>query len=142
MASSIAASASSGQRWHTRILSALAGIGIAWSVLKQVAIVTRSERELAAFPLLDDTFYSWTIASQIASGHGTTFDGVISTNGFQPLHVLALVPAYWLAGGNRSGAIPLLMALALVFSLAAAYCVWRLCRAVASREASLVAVAL
>src|SRR5439155_10574086 len=52
------------------------------------------------------------------------------------------VPAYWLAGGNRSGAIPLLMALALSFSLAAAYCVWRLCRAVASREASLVAVAL
>jgi len=102
----------------------------------------RSERELAAFPLIDDTFYSWTIASQIASGHGTTFDGVISTNGFQPLHVLALVPAYWLAGGNRSGAIPLLMALALVFSLAAAYCVWRLCRAVASQEASLVAVAL
>ena len=46
--------------------------------------------------LYDDSFYAFKIASNIANGHGVTFDGINATNGFQPLYVFLLVPIFWL----------------------------------------------
>ena len=40
----------------------------------------------------DDAFYSFEIARHIFLGHGSTFDGISRTNGYQPLWVLILVP--------------------------------------------------
>lgn len=44
----------------------------------------------------DDGFYYLRIAQQIASGAGSTFDGVNPTNGYHPLWLLCLVPIFWL----------------------------------------------
>ena len=44
----------------------------------------------------DDGFYYFKIAQQLASGAGSTFDGVHPTNGYHPLWLLCLVPIFWL----------------------------------------------
>jgi 4-amino-4-deoxy-L-arabinose transferase-like glycosyltransferase len=62
--------------------------------------------------LYDDSFYAFQIARNIAAGHGPTFDGVTLTNGFQPLYVFVLVPAYKLFGTDRIA--PIYFALTLL----------------------------
>jgi len=46
-------------------------------------------------PLVDDAFYSLNVARHLARGEGPTCDGINFTNGFQPLYVFLMVPAYW-----------------------------------------------
>jgi hypothetical protein len=48
--------------------------------------------------IADDASYYMTIARNIASGAGVTFDGIHQTNGFQPLWLLMLVPLFSLHG--------------------------------------------
>lgn len=62
--------------------------------------------------LIDDGFYALTIARHIALGHGITIDGVTPTNGFQPLWVFLLVPAFWVGGQD----LILPLRLVLIFS--------------------------
>src|SRR5262245_19371900 len=52
-----------------------------------------------AYLIADDAFYYFTIARNLALGHGPTFDGLAPTNGFHPLYLLLLVPIWslWLA---------------------------------------------
>lgn len=45
---------------------------------------------------LDDSFYYFKIASNMAHGEFSTFDGVNLTNGYHPLFVLMIMPVYWL----------------------------------------------
>ncbi|MGH9411521.1 MAG: hypothetical protein ACRD1V_18965 [Vicinamibacterales bacterium] len=73
---------------------------------------------LLGYPLIEDGFYSLSIARQIGLGHGITIDGTMWTNGFQPLWVFLLAPVYLLTGGSR------LMALRAVLVCSAA--VWLL----------------
>lgn len=47
----------------------------------------------------DDAYYYLTIARNVASGQGATFDGLTPTNGFHPLYLILLVPLFWLTGG-------------------------------------------
>jgi hypothetical protein len=53
------------------------------------------ERIISHF-MVDDSFYYFEIARNLALGNGPTFDGLHRTNGFQPLFQYALVPVYWL----------------------------------------------
>jgi hypothetical protein len=53
----------------------------------------------------DDGFYYFKIAQQIASGAGSTFDGVHPTNGYHPLWLLCLVPVFWLAPAPDSALV-------------------------------------
>ena len=46
--------------------------------------------------IVDDASYYMTIARNIASGGGVTFDGIHKTNGFHPLWLLMLVPLFLL----------------------------------------------
>src|SRR5262245_13750371 len=50
-------------------------------------------------PLLvvDDGFYYFKIAQNLARGAGSSFDGINPTNGYHPLWLLCLVPVFWLA---------------------------------------------
>ncbi|MCK5619289.1 MAG: glycosyltransferase family 39 protein, partial [Candidatus Krumholzibacteria bacterium] len=68
--------------------------------------------------LYDDSFYAFQISRNIAEGRGPTFDGVTPTNGFQPLYVYLLVPAYKLLGSDQIA--PIYAALTLMALLTAA----------------------
>ncbi len=46
--------------------------------------------------LPDDTYYTLSIARNIAAGLGPTVDGVVLTSGFQPLIAILLQPVFWL----------------------------------------------
>ena len=50
----------------------------------------------------DDASYYMTIARNIASGTGVTFDGIHPTNGFHPLWLLMLVPLFLLHGAPET----------------------------------------
>ncbi len=48
----------------------------------------------------DDTFYLFSIARNLANGHGFSVDGIHLTNGFQPLIVVVYAPIFWLCGSG------------------------------------------
>lgn len=51
---------------------------------------------LDALFIPDDTYYTLSIARSLAAGFGPTADGVVLTNGFQPLLAFFEVPVFWL----------------------------------------------
>src|SRR5262245_58231531 len=54
---------------------------------------------------LDDGFYYFKIAQQIAHGAGSTFDGMHLTNGYHPLWLLCLTPIFWLTSAPDAALI-------------------------------------
>jgi hypothetical protein len=54
---------------------------------------------------LDDGFYYFKIAQQIAYGAGSTFDGAHPTNGYHPLWLLCLTPIFWLTSAPDTALI-------------------------------------
>lgn len=93
-------------------------------------------------PLYDDSFYAFEIARNIAAGHGSTFDGLHPTNGYQPLYVLLLVPLYWLFGGHPS--LPIYVALwgSALLNVLTGWLLFRLVRRYASEAAAFFALIL
>ncbi len=45
----------------------------------------------------DDAYYYFKVAQNISEGHGSTFDGLNSTNGYHPLWMLVCIPIFALA---------------------------------------------
>src|SRR5262245_27151358 len=87
---------------HRRVLWGLLLAGF----LFRLSFVAHDMRDLVTRgPLYDDSFYAFEVARHIARGHGSTFDGVHPTNGYQPLYVLLLVPVYWLSGDHAAAPI-------------------------------------
>jgi 4-amino-4-deoxy-L-arabinose transferase-like glycosyltransferase len=78
-----------------------------------LSLAFRPNQLLPHSPLTEDTFYALTVARNIAHGNGMTIDGSTLTNGFQPLHTLAIVPAFWVAGSD----LYLPLRLVLIFNL-------------------------
>ncbi len=62
----------------------------------------------------DDAFYYFKIASNIASGHGSTFNGIHQTNGYHPLW-MALLTGVWLVSINTAIAPLFLVKLLVIF---------------------------
>lgn len=82
----------------------------------------------------DDGYYVFTVARNIASGHGATIDQVNWTTGFQPLWTF-LCSLAWLVTDDR-GALAVIYAVSLVLWFAGAFFLVRLVReATGSRPA-------
>ncbi|MCX2793857.1 phospholipid carrier-dependent glycosyltransferase [Microbulbifer thermotolerans] len=80
------------------------------SVLVHVAIGYQDLVYLDRTFLPDDTYYTLSIAKNLALGRGPSTDGVILTSGFQPLFAFILVPVFWIL---EEGAGPVYAAIAL-----------------------------
>lgn len=50
----------------------------------------------------DDAFYYFRVARNLAHGAGSTFGGLVPTNGYHPLWQFMLVPVFWLAGDGHA----------------------------------------
>src|SRR5262245_43015194 len=85
-------------------------------------------------PLIDDAFYSFSIARNLAAGHGPTADGVHPTSGFQPLYTFALVPFYALAGGGTALPIHLALTVLALSGAVSGWLVYRIARRIATRR--------
>lgn len=68
--------------------------------------------------VIDDGFYYLQVARNIARGHGSTFDRVNPTNGYQPLWAMMLVPIFWLTDSTHA-ALQLVLLLATALGAAA-----------------------
>jgi hypothetical protein len=66
----------------------------------------------------DDFFYYAEIARNVAAGSGSTFDGITSTNGYQPLWLLILALLTFLVGPGPQ----VLIAVSVLVALASAGC--------------------
>lgn len=73
-----------------RYLFVLLLLGFAWRAF----FMFRDPAWLTNFWLFEDFGYSLKIAKNIASGLGETFDGIVPTNGYQPLYVWLMAPVF------------------------------------------------
>lgn len=65
---------------------------ILFLVRSLIIVATNGGYGIAKFYWADDTFYYLVIAHNIASGHGSTFDLISTTNGYHPLWLLICIP--------------------------------------------------
>ena len=93
-------------------------------------------------PLIDDAFYSFSIARSLASGHGPTADGIHETSGFQPLYTFALVPLYAVSPPGSPLPIHLALTLLALAGAVSGWLVYRIARRVATRRGALFATLL
>jgi len=93
-------------------------------------------------PLVDDSFYYFQIARNIAGGAGMTHDGAALTSGFQPLWAFLLVPIWRLAGGDPLRPIQLALTLSAALGALTGWGLWRLVRRLAGGAGALYAAAL
>jgi hypothetical protein len=70
---------------------------LAWGFLLTliVAYSLRPADLLPLTPFSEDGFYVLSIARNMAAGLGITYDGILPTNGVQPLIAFLFVPLYW-----------------------------------------------
>ncbi len=103
---------------------------IAWGVAAfQVVRIAASDRYGRADAFVDDAYYYFETARNIAVGRGSTFNGLVSTNGYHPLWLLLLVPVFFVVRGRYPGIVAGKVAAAAVWVVAVLQ-VRRLARAV------------
>lgn len=78
------------------ILAALAILFLAVHVI----VAIRPTRSLMAWFHIDDAYYYFQVARNVAEGRGFTFDGIGKSNGFHPLWMLINIPVFALARIN------------------------------------------
>jgi hypothetical protein len=88
-------------------------------------------------PVIDDAFYSLSVARNLARGAGVTADGFHPTSGFQPLYTLALVPVYRLFPEDRIIPVHIALSILALCGGATGWLVFRIARRLASRPAAL-----
>ena len=72
------------------LLIALLALGALWRLF----FISRDLDWVTNYWLFEDFGYSLKIAKNIALGVGETFDGMVPTNGYQPLYVWLMVPVF------------------------------------------------
>jgi hypothetical protein len=80
----------------------LAGILVVVACQVAVMVSNLAQPVPAAYVFSDDAFYDFTVARNVATGHGITIDGTRATSGFQPLWTALLVPCYRIARSDRA----------------------------------------
>lgn len=72
-------------------------VGVGWLLITLHAPLQRM-----AATVDDDAYYYFGVAKHLATGHGSTFDGINSTNGYHPLWLLLLTPIWRVASGRSA----------------------------------------
>lgn len=90
-------------------LATLARLAIVWLGLPETRLIS------------DDAYYYFVTARNIAAGAGPTFDGLWITNGFHPLWLLAVIPAFWLVPGDLWWPVRSALSMTVVCDLASGF---------------------
>jgi len=80
------------------------------SLLLRLFLASQDLSFLDQIFILDDSYYTLSIARSMAKGLGPTVDGLVLTNGFQPLITLFQLPIF-LLGFNGDSAVVFAIAL-------------------------------
>ncbi len=103
----------------------------------RLAMAWQPVERMAAFPMVDDSFYSLGIARNIALGKGLTADGIHQTNGFQPLYVFLSAPVYLIAGGSQYFPLHIIMTLISLLGVGTIWLIFKIMSRVATQGAAL-----
>ena len=90
--------------------------------------------------LLDDAYYSLTVAANIAAGRGITYGG-FPTNGFQPLYSFLMTPVFAVVD-NRMTALRIALFFGALCSTAALFVLYSLARKITDATSATLAVML
>ncbi|MGZ9234879.1 MAG: hypothetical protein ACXW4E_05080 [Anaerolineales bacterium] len=74
----------------------------------------------------DDAYYYFKVAQNISEGHGSTFDGINTTNGYHPLWMLVCIPIFALARFDLILPLRVLLLVMSGISVATAILLYRL----------------
>jgi len=124
-------------RRHERLLLLLLLVGV---ILPRATFLFRQDEGVVAIPVLDDGFYNLTIARNIATGKGFTFDGTGVTTGFHPLVVLVAVPVFALCGGGTLMPLRIILTFYVLLGILLAWMIYRLVRHLAGPGPGLAAL--
>jgi hypothetical protein len=117
--------------------AAIAGLAL----VLRLALWLRVPADLDHLTLIDDTYLALHIARSIADGLGPLY-GLAPTNGFQPLFVFAVVPAFWIWPHDPDGPLRAAMAMTALCDLATLGVLHRLVRERAAGRIAPLAAAL
>ncbi|MBN2207902.1 MAG: glycosyltransferase family 39 protein [Candidatus Coatesbacteria bacterium] len=90
----------------------------------------------------DDAFYYFTIARNVATGHGPTFDGISPCSGFHPLYLLLLLPIFSLWGGNAELAVRASVAVCAILYYFCGLLLYILVKKIADKGTGLIALCI
>jgi len=91
--------------------------------------------------VLDDSFLMFSIAKNIASGNGITYNGIDKTNGFQPLWTFLIVPVYMITNDIYL-TVNLILLISTVLNTLTVLLVFNFTKRIFNRNTALVAAAL
>lgn len=95
-------------------------------------------RDFASIPLIDDCFYNFFVARNLAFGKGLTFDGEHLTNGIHPLLTLLLAGIYSLVPNTEAAPLRTLLLIHTVLSLFSAVFLYKVVKQVVNERAATV----
>ncbi len=87
--------------------------------------------------LIDDSFYSFKIANNVAEGKGLSVDGIHPTNGIQPLYLGILVPIFFLFRKSLFTPVTLAISITSIFNIFTGYFIYRIVREKANYAAAI-----
>ncbi|MBN2492134.1 MAG: glycosyltransferase family 39 protein [Planctomycetes bacterium] len=97
---------------------------------------------VVAAPIVDDGYYNLTIARNLATGRGCTFDGQTVTTGFHPLAVLVSAPVFAAFGGGTTAPLRVILAVYTLLATLLGWMLYRLVRRLSGPGPALAAVLL
>jgi len=95
-------------------------------VLTHMFVIFASPVNLLNWYSSDDAFYYFKIAANIASGRGSTFDGINPTNGYHPLWMLVCIPVFSLSGISKILALRILAVVSIALNACTCILLFRL----------------
>lgn len=108
---------------------ALGGV-LGGALLARLLLALQDLKTLLALSIPDDAFYYFKIAENIASGRGSTFDGLHPTNGYHPLWLGLMTPISFVMAGRADLAVTLVLVGQALLDVLTAYWVYLLARAI------------
>lgn len=92
--------------------------------------------------IADDAYYYFTIASNMASGAGPTFDGLAATNGYHPLWLMLLVPVYSLFPESLWIPVRISLSVCALLDIVSGYIIYRIFERAGHHVGGIIASAL
>lgn len=108
-------------------------VGVGLAFVARLAIAWSPVETSFALSVPDDGYYYFTIARNLASGAGVSFDGLNPTNGFHPLWLISITPIWWVAGASQVVSVHFALTLGAMFDLVTMVGVWHLAKSLTQR---------
>ncbi len=116
---------------RARSFTLFVGATLVFGLVYRLAPLVLGEGALAQFFITEDGYLMLTAARNLAIGNGLSVsDGLIATNGVQPLATLLYVIPYWLTAGSKVASLVGVILIMAAWSVGAAWAIQRFARGV------------